>query len=83
MRIPDIHIRKVDYSNTKGYASITIDNEIVIHDIKILEKEDRLFIAMPSRRRKDGSFVDVAHPISQKIRDMMCDAILDAYNNVE
>ena len=63
----------------RGMASITIDEEFVVHDIKIIEGDKGLFIAMPSRRSKDGEFRDVAHPIKSETRLMLQDLILKAY----
>ena len=66
MNITDVRIRKMTKEgNMKAVASITIDNELAIHDIKIIEGEKGLFIAMPSRKTPDGDYRDIAHPISQ------------------
>ena len=65
MEITDIRVRKVNKEGKmKAVVSVTFDNEIVIHDIKVIEREEGLFIAMPSRRTADGEFRDVAHPIN-------------------
>lgn len=60
-------------------ATITIDNEFVVHDIKVIDGENGLFIAMPSRRTKEGEFRDVAHPIKPEVRNMLQELILKAY----
>ena len=67
----------------KAVASITIDNEFVVHDIKVIEGERGLFIAMPSRKAADGDFRDIAHPISSEIRAYIQDLILTKYKEAE
>ncbi len=81
MQITDIRIRKVEKENSKMLAvvSITIDEEFVVHDIKIIEGDKGLFIAMPSRRAGDGEFKDVAHPIKSTTREQLQNMILDKY----
>ena len=70
MEITDIRVRKVNKEGKmKAVVSVTFDNEIVIHDIKVIEREEGLFIAMPSRRTADGEFRDVAHPINAETRN--------------
>lgn len=71
MLITNFNVKKVDCQNCLvGIANITIDNAIAIHDIKIINKSDKYFIAMPSKKIKNDSFVDVVHPISSKVRDI-------------
>ena len=65
--------------NTVGIASVTFDNEFVVHDIKVIEGEKGVFIAMPSKKSAEGEYRDIAHPISSGTRDMISKAILDAY----
>ena len=80
MKITDVRIRKVEKnSKMKAVVSITIDAEFVIHDIKIIEGEKGLFIAMPSRKSNDGQYRDVAHPISSATRDDLQNLILERY----
>lgn len=80
MNITDIRIRTIDKEGKlKAVASITIDNEFVVHDIKVIEGGKGLFIAMPSRKTSDGDYKDVAHPIRSETREMLQDRILDAY----
>lgn len=80
MQITDVRIRKVEKnSKMKAVVSITIDAEFVIHDIKIIEGERGLFIAMPSRKSNDGQYRDVAHPISSTTRDDLQKLILERY----
>lgn len=83
MQITDVRIRKVNSENRmRAVASITIDNEFVVHDIKVIES-DKLFITMPSRRTATGEFKDIAHPISSEVRERIQNAVLEAYNNAE
>ncbi|MCR5686522.1 MAG: septation regulator SpoVG [Lachnospiraceae bacterium] len=83
MNITDVRIRKMTKEgNMKAIASVTLDNEFAIHDIKIIEGENGLFIAMPSRKTPEGQYRDIAHPISQGARDMLQTAILDEYEKV-
>ena len=65
----------------KAIVSITIDNEFVVHDIKVIEGEKGLFIAMPSRKAADGEYRDIAHPINSGTRDMIQSIILDKYES--
>ena len=66
----------------KAIVSITLDNEFVIHDIKVIEGEKGLFIAMPSRKAADGEYRDIAHPINSATRDMIQKVILDKYSSI-
>ncbi len=79
--ITDVKIRKVTTENEKfkAVASIVIDGCFAIHDVKILQGDESLFIAMPSRRTPDGVFKDVAHPINAETRTYIQDTILEAY----
>ncbi len=81
MEIGDIRIREMRQQDgrLRAVASITIDGCFVVHDIKILEKDGELFIAMPSRKTSEGGFKDIAHPINSETRDMIRDMILAAY----
>ncbi|MDO4809307.1 MAG: septation regulator SpoVG [Eubacteriales bacterium] len=80
MQITDIRVRKIQGDGKmRGMASITIDDEFVVHDIKIIEGEKGFFIAMPSRRSKEGEFRDVAHPIKSETRTQLQSMILKAY----
>ena len=83
MQITDIRIRKVDKEGKmKAVASITIDDEFVVHDIKVIEGEKGLFIAMPSRKASDGEYRDIAHPINSGTREKIQNLILEKYNEV-
>ena len=84
MNITDVRVRKVTKEGKmKAVVSITIDEEFVVHDIKVIEGEKGLFIAMPSRKMSDGDFRDIAHPLLSETRNRIKDAILDAYENIE
>ena len=86
MQITDVRVRKIEKEGKmKAIVSITIDNEfvvqIVVHDIKVIEGEKGLFIAMPSRKAADGEYRDIAHPINSGTRDMIQSIILDKYES--
>ena len=80
MQITDVRIRKVEKEGKmKAVVSITIDEEFVVHDIKIIEGVKGLFIAMPSRKAADGEYRDIAHPINSDTRDRIQKLILEKY----
>ena len=80
MQITDIRIRRVEKEGKmKAVVSITIDEEFVVHDIKVIDGEKGLFIAMPSRRAADGEYRDIAHPINSGTRDRIQSLIIDKY----
>ena len=82
MEITDIRIRKIESEGKlRGVASFNIGDEFVIHDIKIIEGDRGLFIAMPSRKAADGGYKDIAQPISTKVREELQAKILEAYEN--
>ena len=84
MKITDVRVRKVNTENRmKAVASVTFDNEFVVHDIKVIESEDGFFIAMPSRKTQTGEFRDIAHPISSEARDKIQKAVLEVYESPE
>ncbi len=84
MQITDVRLRKVNSENRmKAVASVTFDNEFVVHDIKVIESQDGLFIAMPSRKTPNGEFKDIAHPINPETREKIQKAILEAYEAPE
>lgn len=83
MQITDVRIRKVaKEGKMKAVVSITIDDEFVVHDIKVIDGEKGLFIAMPSRKSSDGEYRDIAHPINSATRDQVQKIILDRYETV-
>jgi len=80
MDITDVRVRKVaKEGKMKAVVSITIDNEFVVHDIKVIEGEKGLFIAMPSRKTADGEYRDIAHPINSETREKLQQIILKEY----
>lgn len=80
MQITDVRIRKITKEGKmRAVVSITLDNEFVVHDIKVIEGEKGLFIAMPSRRSGDGEFRDVAHPIKRETRERFQTIVLERY----
>lgn len=82
MNITDIRVRKITKEGKmKAVVSITIDNEFVVHDIKVIDGEKGLFIAMPSKKAVDGEYRDIAHPINSATRDSIQRQILEAYEN--
>ncbi len=82
MRITDVRIRKINKEGRmKAIVSVTFDEAFVVHDIKVIEKDEGIFIAMPSRKTSDGEFRDIAHPINQAAREMIQTAVLNEYYN--
>ena len=80
MQITDVRVRKVTKEGKmKAVVSITLDNEFVVHDIKVIEGERGLFIAMPSRKAADGEYRDIAHPINSETRERIQSIILEKY----
>ena len=83
MKITDVRVRKIaKEGKMKAIVSITIDDEFVVHDIKVIEGDKGLFIAMPSKKATDGEYRDIAHPNSQTTRENIQGTILEAYNRV-
>lgn len=80
MNITDIRIRKITSdSKMKAIVSVTIDDMFVVHDMKIIDGQNGLFVAMPSRKTPDGEFKDIAHPINTEAREMLQNKILEAF----
>ena len=80
MQITDVRVRKVaKEGKMKAVVSITLDDEFVVHDIKVIEERKGLFIAMPSRKASDGEYRDIAHPINSGTRDKIQQMILGKY----
>ena len=80
MKITDVRVRKITKEGKmKAVVSITIDNEFVVHDIKVIEGEKGLFIAMPSKKATDGEYRDIAHPINSETREGIPRIILESY----
>lgn len=84
MTVTDVRVRKIDgEGKMRAVASITIDDEMVVHDIKIIEGDRGLFIAMPSKKGANGEYRDIAHPINSETRNRLQDMILEAYSKAE
>ncbi|SQC06029.1 regulatory protein SpoVG [Clostridium perfringens] len=84
MNITDVRIRKISAEGKmKAIVSVTFENQFVVHDIKVIERQNGLFIAMPSRKTPDGEFKDIAHPIDTQTREQIQKAILDEYEKVK
>ncbi len=83
MKITSVNVRKIEKegSRMKGIASVLLDDSFAVHDIRIIEGDNGLFIAMPSRKTATGGYRDIAHPINPEVRAMFEEAILDAYEN--
>lgn len=80
MQITDVRVRKLTKEGKmRAVVSVTIDNEFVVHDIKVIEGEKGLFIAMPSKKATDGEYRDIAHPINSETRDRLQQIILEKY----
>lgn len=80
MQVTDVRVRKVTKEGKmKAIVSITLDNEFVVHDIKVIEGDKGLFIAMPSRKSANGEYRDIAHPINSETRDRIQTIILESY----
>ena len=85
MQITSVTVRKIEKegSRMKGIASVLLDDAFAVHDIRIIEGDNGLFIAMPSRKTPNGEFRDIAHPINPDVRKQFEDAIIDEYNKAE
>ena len=85
MKITSVNVRKIqkEGSRMRGIASVLLDDSFAVHDIRIIEGEKGLFIAMPSKKTPTGEYRDIAHPINPEVRAMFEEAILEAYENAE
>lgn len=81
MKITEVKVFAVNEDRLKAYVSITIDACFVIRDLKVIQGPSGLFVAMPSKKRKDGQFRDIAHPLNQETRAMIEDAVFEAFEN--
>ncbi len=79
MKITDVKIFPMEEDKLKAFVSIVIDDEFIVNDIKIIQGAERMFVSMPSKKRKDGNFKDIAHPIKKETREEMEDIIFSAY----
>lgn len=83
MEITDVRVRKINKEGKmKAVVSVTFDNALVVHDIKVIEGENGRFIAMPSRKSAEGEFRDIAHPINSETRKLIQDVILEKYDSI-
>ncbi len=84
MEITDVRVKKLNSDNRlKAIAAITIDDCFVVHELRIIDGKDGLFVAMPSRKMPNGEFKDVAHPINQETRNRIEGVVIEAFNNLE
>jgi len=83
MEITEVKVTPVDQEQLKAYVTIVLDHCFVVRDVKVIRGPKGLFVAMPSKKRKDGTFRDIAHPINRDTRETMEKKILDAYNETK
>lgn len=85
MQVTSVSVRKIEKegSRMRGIASIVLDDSFAVHDIRIIEGDNGLFIAMPSRKTATGGYRDIAHPINPGVRKMLEDAIIEEYKKAE
>ncbi len=81
MKITEVKVFPVNEDRLKAYVTLTIDDCFVIRDLKVIEGNSGLFVAMPSKKRKDGQFRDIAHPLNQETRDMIEQAVFKAFED--
>lgn len=79
MKITEVKVFPVNEERLKAYVTITFENAFVVRDLKIIKGNEGLFVAMPSKKRKDGQFKDIAHPLNQETRDEIERAVFEAY----
>lgn len=83
MKVTDVRMRRINSeSKMKAVASITIDEDFVVHDVRVVEGPNGLFVAMPSRKTTEGEFRDVAHPITADARETISEIVLKAYGDM-
>lgn len=83
MQITDVKIYPVHEKKVKAYASIVFDESFIVRDLKVIDGEGKLFVAMPSKKMKDGSHRDTAHPLNSKMREMIESKVLEAFQNLK
>lgn len=81
MKITEVKVFPVNEDRLRAYVSITVDDCFVVRDLKVIQGTSGLFVAMPSKKRKDGQFRDIAHPLNQETREQIEKAIFDEYKN--
>ena len=80
MQITDVRVRKIfEEGPMKAIVSVTFDNELALHDVKVINARDKYFVVMPSRKNPDGTYRDIVHPINATSRSMLENAVIDAY----
>lgn len=82
MEVTEVRVFPVEEDRLKAYATITLDRCFLVRDLKVIQGNKGLFVAMPSKRRKDGTYQDTAHPLNSDTRRMIEDAVLGEYNRV-
>lgn len=84
MKVTEVRLTKaIDKGTIKAWGSITIDGAFAIHGVKVIETEEKSFVAMPSRRTPDGKFLDVCHPISEEAREVIREAVFAEYEKIK
>ena len=84
MKVTDVRLRKIQTDGRmKALVSITLDESFVIHDLRVIEGNSGLFVAMPSKRTPDGEFRDIAHPINSEMRQEIQDAVMKVYDETD
>lgn len=81
MKVTDVRIKRIETEKLKAVASVTFDEVFVVHDIKIIDGDKGLFVAMPSRKIDDGVYIDIAHPLNSDFRAYVVEEIMNAYNS--
>ena len=79
MEITDVNVFRVDGERLKGYATIIFDNAFIVRDLKIIDGNNGLFVAMPNKKAKNGTYRDIAHPLNQEMRDILEQKIIQKY----
>ena len=83
MDITEIRMTLMDEEKLKAFANVTFDNEFVIRDLKVINGKNRYFVSMPNKKRKDGTYQDIAHPITPDMRKKIEDAVLNEYTRLK
>ena len=81
MEITDVSVFRVEGERLKGYATVIFDNAFIVRDLKIIFGNNGLFVAMPNKKTKDGTYRDIAHPLNQEMRDLLEKKIIEKYQN--
>jgi len=81
MEITDVSVFRVDGERLKGYATVIFDNAFIVRDLKIISGNNGLFVAMPNKKTKNGTYKDIAHPLNQEMRDLLERMIIEKYMN--